>query len=107
MFDFIVKYWIQFAFGLLISGGGAAIAWMSRKFKEHEALNNGLCSLLRSEIIHFHDKYMERKYIPIYALDSINKMYDAYHALGGNGTATKLVQDLRELPNEPIKNEEE
>jgi hypothetical protein len=25
-------------------------------------------------------------------------MYDAYHALGGNGTVTKLMEELRELP---------
>ena len=25
-------------------------------------------------------------------------MYDEYHKLGGNGTVTKLMEDLKELP---------
>lgn len=101
MLDFVLKYWIEFSFGLLIAGGGFTLKWMSKKFKEHEDLNAGVRSLLRSKLIELHDKYMEKEYIPIYALDNINKMYDAYHSLGGNGTVTKLVEDIRLLPNEP------
>lgn len=101
MIEFIVEYWIEFAFGIIIAGGGICITWLRTKFKEHEALNKGLCALLRNDIIQLHDKYMEKEYIPIYALDNVLKMYDAYHALGGNGTVTKLVEELKELPTEP------
>ena len=101
MFEFIVKYWVEFALGMVVTLGSTSVAWMSKKFKEHETLNRGLCSLLRSEIIKHHEKYMEKEWIAVYALDNINKMYDAYHSLGGNGTVTKLVEDIRLLPNEP------
>ena len=31
-------------------------------------------------------------------------IYKAYHALGGNGTITKLMEEIRELPSrEPSK----
>lgn len=100
MIDFIIKYWLEFAFGLLIMGTGVVCTWMKRKFKEHDDLRNGLQAILRNDIIKMHDKYMEKEYIPIYALDSVNKMYSAYHKLGGNGTVTKLVEEMQELPTE-------
>jgi hypothetical protein len=31
-------------------------------------------------------------------LEAAEKMYTEYHNLGGNGTVTKLMEDLRELP---------
>lgn len=51
-------------------------------------------------IIQTHNHYMDKKFIPVYGMENVMKMYGAYHALGGNGTMTKLVDDLRELPTE-------
>ena len=55
-------------------------------------------SLLRSEIITIHGRYVERGEIPIYAQENVQAMYEAYHELGGNGTVTKLVREIMELP---------
>ena len=59
-------------------------------------LEDGLQALLRIEIIH--DKYMERKYCPVYAKESLSRAYNAYHALGGNDVATELYHQVIELP---------
>ena len=107
MIEFIVKYWVQALFGLIISGLGALFAWLRKKFKEQNAVKNGVQCILRNDIIQIHDKHMEREFIPIYALDNVIKMYDAYHELGGNGTVTKLIEELKELPTEPPKNKGE
>lgn len=61
-------------------------------------LENGLQALLRIEIIRSHDKYMERKYCPVYAKESLSRAYNAYHALGGNDVATELYHQVIELP---------
>ncbi|MCD7958629.1 MAG: hypothetical protein LUF89_03715 [Ruminococcus sp.] len=63
-------------------------------------MENGLQCLLRSEIIRAHDKYMERGFCPIYARETLAKAYEAYHALGGNGTITVLYHQVTELPTE-------
>ena len=42
---------------------------------------------------------MAKEYIPIYAMENIGEMYKAYHRLGGNGTITKLVEELKKLPS--------
>ncbi len=60
-------------------------------------LDAQLCST-RKDLIHECNKYLERGEIPIYALDNITKMYKAYHNLGGNGTITALVEEIKELP---------
>lgn len=35
--------------------------------------------------------------IPSYAYENFMEMYDAYHALGGNGMITKMKQEIEEL----------
>ena len=71
-----------------------------RKAKGQNALVDGVQALLRDRIIQAHNHYAEKGYIPVYGMENVLAMYDAYHALGGNGTVTKLVDDLRELPTE-------
>ena len=41
---------------------------------------------------------MEKGYIPIYAMENVLESYNAYHSLGGNGTITKMVEELKQLP---------
>lgn len=71
-----------------------------RKAKNQNTLQDGVQALLRDRIIQAHNHYTEKGYIPVYGMDNVMKLYEAYHELGGNGTATKLVDDLRELPTE-------
>ena len=84
---------------------GAFTTYLGMRYKkvtrENNALKNGMQSLLRNNIIDAHDKYMKKKYCPIYAKESLTKTYDSYHALGGNGVVTKLYNDIMALPEEP------
>lgn len=81
----------------VITGLSAYVIGIKRKNK---ALENGMLSLLRAEIIRQNDKYTARKYCPIYAKDALEKAYAAYHSLGGNGTITKIYKDTMALPEE-------
>ncbi len=77
-----------------------------KKLSEREEhLANGVQCLLRSEIIHAHDKYSQKKYCPIYAKESLTRAYAAYHALGGNDVATDLYRQTMELPESEEKYE--
>lgn len=62
-----------------------------------EKNSRGTMLLLRVQLIEYHDKYMELGEIPSYAYDNFNDMYDVYHKLGGNGTATKMKQEIEAL----------
>ncbi len=107
MKDFIVKYWLGFAFGLITTGGVAFYkrleAKVHKQVNNQKALKDGTMALLRSEIISCYDKYMGRGWVPIYAMENALALYDAYHALGGNGAIDKLIEELKELPSKEQK----
>ena len=73
---------------------GILIATLWQKFKksqeEQDAIKSGLQSLLRSEITKAYYKYIERGWIPLYALESLQQSHKDYQALGVNGVIDKL-----------------
>ena len=46
-----------------------------------------------------HAFYGERGYCPIGEKAEVQKVYDCYHNLGGNGTGTNQINRLEQLPN--------
>ncbi len=81
--------------------GGALTALFSKwkkVLKREKALEDGMKSLQRIQLIEYHDKYTERGYCPIYAKEAATRCYESYHELGGNGVITKLYNDLLALP---------
>lgn len=107
MQEWITQYWIQAGFAMTISAVSFGGKWMYKNLEENKAqitnIRQGLLSLLRNSIIKNYDDYKEREYIPIYALENVEELYKAYHNLGGNGTITKLHDELMNLPS---KNQE-
>ena len=91
----IIKYWIEFAFGIISAG---LIAGFRHLLKKQKAIENGVKALLRDRIIQSCNNYREKGYCPIYARDSINNLFKEYKELGGNGTIEALVNETRELP---------
>lgn len=69
-----------------------------RMYRRYQSTQDGMKCLLRAEIIRDHSHYMEKGYIPIYAMENVLESYTAYHALEGNGTITKMVEELKRLP---------
>lgn len=97
MIEEIMKWAVPF-----ICGGIATwcITLLKSRRKYESAFADGMQCLLRDEIIHKHEKYMERGICPIYAKESLRREYEAYHALGGNDVATRLYEEVMELPTE-------
>lgn len=91
MIDLIIKWAIPFVCG-------SGITFIVSLIAKNKALKNGLQCLLRAEIIRAYDKYTQKSEIPIYAKEALEKEYKAYHKLGGNDVATKLYNELIELP---------
>ena len=73
--------------------------------KKNDAIAEGVQSLLRESIVQNYNKYQDREYCPIYAKESIKRVYAAYHNLGGNDVATKLYNKILDMPEEPEKEE--
>ena len=74
------------------------IVWLlKQQKKDKDANSKGTMLLLRVQLIEYHDKYMRLGDIPSYAYENFMEMYDAYHALGGNGMITKMMHEIEEL----------
>lgn len=74
------------------------IVWLLKnQKKDRDANSQGTMMLLRVQLIEYHDKYMRLGEIPSYAYENFCEMYNAYHALGGNGMVTKMKQEIEEL----------
>ena len=74
------------------------IVWLLKnQKKDRDANSKGTMLLLRVQMIEYHAKYTKLGDIPSYAYQNFCEMYDAYHALGGNGMVTKMKQEIEEL----------
>ena len=62
--------------------------------QREKALSDGVLSLLRIQLIEYHDKYMTKNTIPLYVFENWDEMYKAYKALGGNGTIRRMNDDI-------------
>jgi hypothetical protein len=100
MTEWILQYWIQILFGFIVAALTGGYKKLARKIKEQDLIKLGIQALLRDRIVQCYNHYTEKGFCPIYAMDNVNALYSQYHALGGNGTVTELVDRLKDMPTE-------
>lgn len=88
------EWWLKWIFTLV---GGGLIFVVRLLWRRQRATELGIQALLRDRILRAYYHYQERGTITLHGLENVNKLYEQYHNLGGNGTVTKLVNDLREM----------
>lgn len=117
--EWIVKYWIEWLFGLVIAGLSWLMRRLSKKLKvereareqlareadeRNKALEDGMRALLRRQILADCEKAQDIGYCPAKVKETISVMYAAYSRLGGNGVVTSTVrQVIDDLPIVDIK----
>jgi len=101
--EWVTKYWVEFAFGLITTGMGFVIRKLGKKVNEQEAIKLGVQALLRDRIIQAYNHYMEKGFCPIYGRESVLQLAEQYYNLGGNGVVHDLMDKLMELPTERVK----
>lgn len=75
------------------------IVWLLKnQKKDRDANSSGTMLLLRVQLIEYHEKWTKRGYVTKHGIENFIEMYDAYHKLGGNGMATQLLAEVKELP---------
>jgi DNA invertase Pin-like site-specific DNA recombinase len=101
MWDFILKYWLEFVFGLIVAGLSAAYAQLAKKLKaermKNQAIENGLKGILRIQILDTYDKCIaDGKKISVSRKDAIVSIYQSYVALGDHvdDTIKQLYEEL-------------
>ncbi len=98
MISFIIKYWIEFLFGIVTS----LIMVKFKKFKDDYEMiketKNSICILIKNEIIKEYYDIQYKKYVTIYDKEIINDLYKEYKNLGGNGFVENLIKDINSVP---------
>lgn len=101
---FIATHWTEWLFTAALGLIGYFLKILREQLAEEReknaAIAEGVQSLLRDSIVSGYGKYSDRGYCPIYAKESLKKVYQAYHKLGGNDVATELYQKLLKMPEE-------
>lgn len=99
---FIGSHWLEWLFTAVL----AVLSWLFKEMKtqlaeekvKNEAIAEGVQSLLRESIVNNYNRYTDKGYCPIYAKESMKKVYKAYHNLGGNDVATELYSKVLKMP---------
>ena len=103
--SFISAHWTEWLFTAAL----AVLSWAFRGVRaqlreEHdrnEAIAAGVQSLLRESIVNGYNRYSDKGFCPIYAKESIKRVYASYHDLGGNDVATELYSKILKMPETP------
>lgn len=97
MVGFIVEYWVQFLFGLIISFIGLIYKRLIKYSNEQKAIQDGVKALLHDRIIQKCRYHLEKDEIDDNDLDEIYYMNEPYKELGGNGTVKQMITKVEKL----------
>ena len=107
----MTEAFIKAVVGVVVTASWGFCVWLVKraftKQKEtetrQEAIEDGLRSLLRAEIIRTYEKSMDRGFCPLYSKQALEICYNAYHnGLNGNGAITDIYTRTMNLPtNKP------
>lgn len=100
--EWVLKYWVEWLFGLVCAalavGYKRLSARVKRQHEEDKAIKDGLLAILHDRLYQSCRYYIGQGCIELDGLKNLECLYDAYHALGGNGTGTELYQRTKSLP---------
>lgn len=76
----------------------AMLNGMRKRSRTHDgAMEQGMRALLRQQLINYHAEYVASgACCPVAIKEQATSVYNAYHALGGNGTGTQLYEEIME-----------
>lgn len=64
---------------------------------KNAAMQDGVMTLLKIQLIEYHDKYMSSGDIPSYVYENFDEMYKVYETLGGNGMVKHMKESIDKL----------
>ena len=71
---------------------------LDRKIERRSAEQEMLLGIGHIELVFFGMQYIDRGYITRDEYDTLQELYKPYKKLGGNGSGTKIMQEIEKLP---------
>ncbi len=90
---------------LFVGAIGVFHSIMKQTRQENKATQLGVQALLRAQMINDYNKWIVKKYAPIYARENFENCWQQYHALGANGVMDDIREKFMDLPTEPPEEE--
>ena len=114
MEEFIVKYWLEFLFGLIIGIIGYFVKKIKKKQEEqakkqeeqerkNQAIERGVQALLRNELIRRFREYKTKGEMSMLDKENMDHMFTEYFNLGGNGLMKEVHTEFLEIPIKVVK----
>ena len=69
-----------------------------RRDQKKDNKTKAILVLLHDAVYRNCEKAIRRGYTTVMEFDNITELYNAYHAMGGNGTGTELYERVKKLP---------
>ena len=98
MLDFIVKYWIQELFVLIISVLTWCVGKLRKKHNENDKVKEGMMALLHDRLYQACSFFLKRGWCSIEDRNNLEYLFRPYKELGGNGTGEHLYKRCLDLP---------
>lgn len=97
MKEFIIEYWLEGVFSMVLSVLAFYIKCIKKKLDEQNAIKNGVIAMLHDRLFQSGMYFITKGEIGLSELRNIEHLYNAYHELGGNGTGTEIYERVKEL----------
>lgn len=93
-----IPVWTTIAVAVIGSSGTATItAWLLRRLDRNDAQDNALRVLLFCQLEKINSHQVSAGHVcPTHVKERAEQIYSAYHALGGNGLGTQMIEDIRD-----------
>ena len=102
MWETIREYWLNCIMGAIAALLTAAWGWCLKRIKDQqkvqEAQQQGTLALLKDRLFQSCLHYIEKGYCDVHSRESLEALYLAYSAMGGNGTGKQLYETVCKLP---------
>ena len=92
---------VQMVLSILLAMIGSTGLWnfISSRREKHDAKTKLLVGLAHDRIIFLGMKYIERGHLTHDEYENLNDyLYEPYDAAGGNGSAKRVMEEVRKLP---------
>lgn len=90
------------AFGGFLAGSGGFWVYLTRKYEKRDAVNKLIMGLAHDKIVFLGMKYIEKGFVTKDEYDDLFKYFwEPYQALGGDGSAERIIRLVDLLPLRP------
>lgn len=98
MINFIITYWLEVIFGIILSL--ITVLWQNIKtyHKKMESIKSGVKILLKNEIKNYYDEAILKNSITLFEKEMLIELYKQYKNLEGNGLIENLIEKIDTIP---------